>query len=400
MTLAIAGGMSACGGTEAGTLEKDSEASSDLLACRTKSPPPATCGEWSCDPVTRQWGLIPYDYGTVCNTIGHCDGQGSCVMPPPASGTVVPNFYVTHVVYAVPGKSSNVNYSAGFTSGSSTTTEGSWKNSISASVKAGTDLILSKESLTVSAGVEWGSTTSKQTDVVLTLNSAYKKVGWADGVNHNDDEIWFLPQPSIDVAIQPAYDIYPTSVSWQFSSNQPLTPYVVLVGWLNGAYAMPSDVSNALNHWGITPAFYSQMLKTDPFVNGLDPNTALDPTRFELVNAFPYEPVPAPGDAANTQTFSINRSTTNSTAQKSTVTYTAGLTYSGSGSFYGLFEATLTVADKLTFGSSSSSKDSTGTSMGESITVGQPPFGYTGPTVMRVYEDKVWKTFVFTLDWF
>lgn len=42
---------------------------------------------------------------------------------------------------------------------------------------------------------------------------------------------------------------------------------------------------------------------------------------------------------------------------------------------------------------------STGTGSMDGFTVGQPAFGYSGPTILHVYQDKIYKTYAFALDW-
>jgi hypothetical protein len=62
----------------------------------------------------------------------------------------------------------------------------------------------------------------------------------------------------------------------------------------------------------------------------------------------------------------------------------------------------LTSPSTWTWTESTSVKDSAGTSLSEqpTVVVGQPTFEYAGPTILRVYVDKIWKTYFFSLDWF
>ncbi len=43
-------------------------------------------------------------------------------------------------------------------------------------------------------------------------------------------------------------------------------------------------------------------------------------------------------------------------------------------------------------------KHTNATNTTESLVIAQPDFGYTGPTILRVYEDLMWHTYVFALD--
>ena len=80
--------------------------------------------------------------------------------------------------------------------------------------------------------------------------------------------------------------------------------------------------------------------------------------------------------------------------------YTTSVTVSGTASFVGLFKASMTATTGMTFSHSTSQRNTTGSSTTQSFTLTQPPYGYAGPTIVRVYLDKVWKTFVFSADYF
>jgi len=53
----------------------------------------------------------------------------------------------------------------------------------------------------------------------------------------------------------------------------------------------------------------------------------------------------------------------------------------------------------LTWTNSSSTKRSTANKTIDSLTIGQPSSDYNGPTLLHLYEDRIYKTYAFTLDW-
>jgi hypothetical protein len=62
-------------------------------------------------------------------------------------------------------------------------------------------------------------------------------------------------------------------------------------------------------------------------------------------------------------------------------------------SFLNLISASLKTEGKWTWTSGMTSGSSTGTTESASLIVGGPAFGYTGPTTMKVYYDRLYKTF-------
>jgi hypothetical protein len=327
----------------------------------------------------------------------HC-GKPICTCevdpPTPVTGTVSPSFYVTHVVYAPPGRGSSVNYTAGNTFGSTTSTSHSFKNDTKISVAGKAVPILFGGDFTVTGGRAWGSTDTDVTDISVETMQGYRKPGEIDGIDHDNDEIWFLMNPSLDVTVTPATPESSTSVSWQFSANQTPAPYYVYVKDLKHPEFMSATTKQVLDSHGITPAAYPELLKADPFAWG-DPG--IDPSRFDYIADFPYMPPSNPSDQPSTQTYAITRKENNSSDNKSEVTYTADVKVSTSGSFFGLFTATLALQNTMTWTSSTSHKQTAGNSAGETLTIAQPSFDYAGPGIVRVFMDKIWKTYVCVL---
>jgi len=379
-------------------------------------PPPNQCGQWTCDD--GGWDLIPYRQGTSCMKSGYpgtCNGDGWCVTNT-LFGNVIPNFYITHVIYALPGRQSSVSYGAGNTYGSTTTLTDNFQSQTQVSVSFGIGSPIFSTTFTLSYGHDWGSTSTTMDDISLQMGVTYTKPAEGDLIDHRWDEIWVLLNPQLDVNITPAYGTKPQLLQWQFSTPQPGTTQEygpIYVGWLLDPSTMPSDVSDRLARSGITPAYYPQLLAADPFAHGASPNPTLDPARFIPVayistdavsgsilgsNAVSYLPPYGPG-SPDVIRYNLTRNVTNTSTQETKSNYSAGYSVNASSGFIGLFKGSASNSNTFTWGHTSSTKTSTQTSKTDVIMIGQPNYGYNGPTILRVYEDTIWKTYFFSLDY-
>jgi hypothetical protein len=322
-------------------------------------------------------------------------------------GTVIPTFYVTHVVYAPPGASSDVSYSSGNVLGSNTSTSRSFNANVNVTAKSEAKFLGTGGSVSVSVGASWGNTSSRSTDVTVTTQVGITKPGAADFVdpananfqNHGNDEIWFLVKPRMEFRITPAWGSIPQQMEWSFAT-QNFLQYFVYVRELRNPSTMPANVKSFLDSQGITVDYYPQLLAANPLAAGLFPNTPMDPARFDYVGQVPYVPPSRPQDMPSRQTFSLTRATTNTSTVTRDSSYTTSVSVSGTASFVGMFKASMTATTGMTFSHSTSQRNTTGSSTTQSFTVTQPPHGYLGPTIVRIYLDKVWKTFVFSADYF
>jgi hypothetical protein len=308
----------------------------------------------------------------------------------PQNGVVIPRFYITHVIYAIPGKKSTITYSAGSTSGSTTTITSSSSSNVTASYKAGFALLATFD-YKLSFGKEWGSTDEHETDVVTTETNSYTTHGGADLVNHDDDEIFFLVRPRLLTTITP---VAPrgANVQWAFDPQQDLTRFSVLVGQLKHPCLMPASTKLLLESWGITEDDYPQFLRADPFANG---STAIDQTRFhKIASNFTYTPA-----AFNVDPSSWHHDLKKEDATSETITdsvkYTVGIEVTGGVNFIGMTK--LYFNGSYTWSNSSSKKTTTGTVTQDGFDLMQPPFGYDGPEIVDVYVDTIWKTYLFVV---
>jgi hypothetical protein len=328
-----------------------------------------------------------------------------CVPPPPPPAqnfTVVPDFYVTHVIYAPPGKSSSIEYSKTSTVGTTASSSKGFKSEYSVTATAGGGILGVDAEVSVTGGTEFGTTRSDSVDISTTYTNGLSKKGQVDVVDHNYDEIMIIMKPKLDVTVQPPGQVSTQkgSVKWKFGTQDTNhgIPMRLYAGWLNNAMQMPSNVRSTLSFYGITSDKYGKILAADPLFTGVTPNMTMDPARFEPVGTFPYVPPYAEGDEASTRTYSVEHSTTNTRGMESSRDYSVGVSVEGSAD-WGVLKASLKVEGSWTWSNTYGMETTMGSGSTDSFTLGQPEFGYTGPTLVRVYVDKVYKTYAFTLDY-
>ncbi len=342
---------------------------------------------------------------------------GICV-DAPIEGTVFPKFQVLFVAYSPPGRGSSVTYAAGTSVGSTITVANTWQNSTDMGITIGANVIVAQGAVTVSSNATVSGKSTRQEDVSFQQSESMRIPGQGDFVNHDWDQIWFLVKPAIHVKVQerpgPPYPVA-TEVSWQYEDHQRVTTFWVYVGELNGHIQIPPEVRAQMDAWGITPDFYPTLLQADPLVwptnmyttdsDGRpivlmpaagDPAQNFDAHRFELVEVLPYRPLGSPTEQPTVITYNVQQSQTQAFTSEVTQSYSVGGDYSATFNF--LLLARWRFADKFTFTNSTSVKLSNGKSTTDTLTLGQPSFGYAGPVVLYVYEDKIWHTYAFRLE--
>jgi hypothetical protein len=339
-----------------------------------------------------------------------CDNPRDCHKPmcrcipivTTETGLVVPNFFVTHVVYAPPGKMSSVTYADQSSFGSSTSETHSHKGDVkvTAGIAIPSKGFFAGSGLSISGGKAWGGSDTTTTDVLVETTSSWKKPGQTDIINHDDDEIWFLIDPKMEVTVQSS--VREKRVSWRFASDQTGTRmFFAYVGDLKNPAGMPPSVRQTLDEAGITEDYYPQLLQADPFAydSMMMPSAMFPRDRFECVTNIAYQPPREPGQGPGMLTHSVNRKEMASTTEASETSYTAGYKIMGSVNFAEIWRASLTVEGNWTWTHSTSTKLSTGNAKTDTFVISQPTTDYNGPTNVSVYVDKIWKTYVFNLDW-
>jgi hypothetical protein len=314
-------------------------------------------------------------------------------------GVVIPRFMVTHVVYAVPGAMSSVKYTSETKLGTTTSTSDSYKWGVKATAKGEGGIIPFGGSLSISAGRDWGSSQSHETDTTLTNSLGYSKPGQSDFIDHNFDEVWFMINPRVEVTVTtPAPRDLPPSLTWKFAANQSgSVPFWLYVGHLKDTNLITGGNRDLLNHYGFTERDFQALLQADP-LRDLPPGAtaAVDLKRFDPVAQMPYmRPFAGSG---STISYGIERNESNSWTDDDYYGYSTGVEFEAGISFIEAFKASVKVEGSFSWTHSSSRTLSKARSYGESVDIAQPSDSYQGPAVVRVYVDKIWKTFFFNLE--
>ena len=326
-------------------------------------------------------------------------GTWTAVGPVLLNGTAQAKYLVLTVIYAPPGtngghSTSSVSYQAGSTTGTTTSASQSFQVANSISFTGSAKYFGPGGSTSVSFSFSQSDTDSQSLDIKKSTTSTIGQSGpGQDGINHDEDEVWLLLNPTVNLAFSSV-----PSAAWTFSdSMSPITSPIqyLHVGWLNGHETMPTGVAAALQQAGVSAQDYPNILARDPFATG----AALDPTRFLLLNTtFPYEPPLNANDPVPTVTYNVSNSSTATVGSETVDTYKVGLSITASGGFLEFAKATLKDTASWQWTNKSSHTATSGTSESASVTIGGPAYGYTGNTVMEVYFDTMYKTFAFALD--
>jgi len=126
---------------------------------------------------------------------------------------------------------------------------------------------------------------------------------------------------------------------------------------------------------------------------------SLSAPRFLPINTtFPYEPPYSANDPVPTFTYNISNSQMATQTTTSEDDVKVGLTVSGSGSFLGFASFKLQDSASWEWTNKSSNAASSGTSQSAQLTIGGPGYGFSGPSMIQVYYDTVYRTFAFSLN--
>ena len=314
-------------------------------------------------------------------------------------------YTILSVDYVPPGTGSYVEYGVGGQVGTTVSTTDSWQSSLE--VERGADVSFQGVSLlseTVNFGNAWGGTTTTSIDQQASYAATTRINGpGADDINHDFDQIFLALDPIVNAdswtectnAVQECIDTFPPRwgpceclgdmvprLRWSVDDSRTL-PQIVRVGWLTGSLPMPDDVRATLEAHGITTADYPQILAADPFAYDSTGLTPPDPARFFPVAAYPYESV------SDTFTYRTNNNYSSSSTAGSSTSHTVKVTASGGPSLL-----RLRVSDSFTWKHDSQQRVTSGTSDAETFFLTMPSLDYSGTTVMYLYIDKIYKTFM------
>jgi hypothetical protein len=312
---------------------------------------------------------------------------------PPVHGAIQPKYVVLTVIYAPPGtnggkSTSSVVYSAGSTTGTTTSASQTFKQSYSISLEGSGGFLGNGGGAGLSFEYAKSATDNQSLEIKKSSATTIERTGPAqDGINHDEDQIWLWLNPKIDLALTPS------SAAWTFNRTDTAVLQYVNVGDLKDPAHMPPGVMNLLNKYGIIAADFPEILRRDPFA---EPSYNPDRQRYQPLNfTFPYEPPYSATDPVPTTTYNLSNSSTSTTGATAEDDYKIGLTISATGDFLDLAKATIKNVDTWEWTNRSSKLTTNGTTESASVKVGGPAFGYAGSTLMEVYFDSVYKTFAF-----
>jgi hypothetical protein len=319
-----------------------------------------------------------------------------CIVAPeqeePVEGTIEPDYLVLAVVYAPPGSAggapSSVAYGTGSNTGVTTSASSSFKQGYSVTVGAEGG-ILASGSVSSSFGYGRSSSSSESLDIKKSETTTIKVNGPAfDGIDHDRDLIYLWLNPLLKVRSTS------TEGRWTFSDGQRAEIQHVHVGWLKDPSSMPVGVVRALRRNGVTEEHFPDILQRNPFA--ASNAQVIDEERYQsLHSTFPYEPPFSESDTPPTYSFSLSTAISTSSGSSVSDSYKVGVSIKGGAGFEPIFKASLKLDGSWEWTSTSGSSESTGSSETSSVTITGPSFGYEGPTLMEVFYDTIYRTFLF-----
>jgi hypothetical protein len=295
-------------------------------------------------------------------------------------------YSIAAVWYSVPGPGSTTTYTAQSMSG--TTTSKSNDCSYGFTIGVQNDVGFKPyvdASLSVSFGHTWSqsSTTAIDSKVTYQTDNTIDGKG-ADDVDHSRDEIVLLIKPKVVFTSAWLHGTL-VDVKWALDGSGALL-YPLQVGWLLDPATMPQNVSRDLGAWGVFPTDYTEMLKADPYA--YDPAGIAQPAsqRFECVEQLYYLP-----GLPNHITYSMSNSYSSTVTTGTSHTYKVKLGLEGT-----ILSQKFSADNSWTWENSSSTANTSSTATTARLYLNQPSASYTGSTVLYVYVDKVYKTFLYS----
>lgn len=407
------GGASSSEGTSA-TESAALNINPDMRPPPCENPPPVSlpysraCASEEC--VGLEWKLAFHDGNCFLSSgaEGRCN-KGICGGPIQTGGGTA-NYFVSTILYAPPGSNGSsksvADYSTSSSLGTSTSATSSFSNVASIGVTASGSFI-GGASVGVQFDTSMSTTQSNELDVTKSASTDFKISGQVDGIDHNWDMIWLMLDPTVDVSV-----FADNHLEWGMTApvGKPAAFQYVYPAWLNGMAKMPANVATTLANAGITSADYATILARDPFspylriclAPGRCPPVlapTIDPNRYILQSfTFPYEPLPAiPNATCNPLNRTLTSDTITKTSNQFSDSYGVTITASA-GLDFGVLSAKLTASDKMTWTNTNTSGSSTDNKQSASLTVACASSSYTGPTLVDVYLDTLYNTFLFAFD--
>jgi hypothetical protein len=315
------------------------------------------------------------------------DDSGNCHPDPPLPpqpppklphGTIYPNYYLLTILYPPPGNGSEVDYGAGSSTGSKTSSQATVKSGFVMEAEAGDVEIDSKFTV--------GSTLGGATEITKTSTNTLKLTSRADAIDHMKDEfvLWMNPAITVDGTSATSYGflVGPTAGAPMSIVNvtaEELLDPTKMTDWRRAATASLTDADRA------------QILALDPLIHG---NVSTQPGRYQLLrDSFQLEGPDHPTDPIFAQGIELEDETVNST----TIGWSAGteieFKVGTDFSFFGLLSAGLKVGGSWEFEYEQEHESSSGTKQSISMSLQTDTVGYYA--LYDVYLDTAFNSFAF-----
>ena len=379
--------------------------------------------------------------------------------PSLTTGTLYPKFMVLDVLYAPPGAGSTMTYTDATMVGTSTSTDNTFKNEHTVTVKASFPVPYINATLTPQ--FDWGHTTTQDGTSTFSFNTTTtntlivpgaaavgtegtKKV-ISSGVDHESDiiRVWLNPAA--------VYTLPPTASNtliWNGFATNPNDPNVVAgamdivaltVSQLDGSACnftsipcIPAELQAALDrNWdsagagGLQTADFQTILQRDPFATNIslngspavppphttgtffDPSIPVsDPITQQCSTRYNFDPVLGQTFAfgqlgstnqALTQNYSLQSTTSHVTGNTTTDIYSVANTFSVTLGLPNKLSVSFTNANTFTWTNNYSSTKTNNSIITQALSIKNPLVTdkYSGPTQMQVWQDKIYGTFMF-----
>jgi hypothetical protein len=344
-----------------------------------------------------------------------CVMEKQCRPAPSRLGGLLPKYQLLTILYAPPGCTSSgpgcggpseVSYESGSSSGTRVSAKRSFADNTETSVDAGLS-VPGLASLTLSGSNGFSVTASDSTTQTISksLTTTIRIAGNGDGVNHGQDQFVLLLNPAVAVKVVPPLGGRgaPTRTLWSTGHTGPSAIiYTVYASELRDPSTMRPTVASQLQKLGFTNSDFATILAQDPFAGGA---SSIDKRRFVRTTwTFPYEPAlqqaDCPGGVCTCAAFSgvISNDLENEASGELQTQYTVGYSVSGGPTLpTGTTLTSLNIKDEksFTWTNSASKSATTSASQKASATVMCPSILYTGPTLMEIFWDSLYGSFVF-----
>jgi hypothetical protein len=321
----------------------------------------------------------------------------------PQSGRFPIPYAVLLLVYAPAGtnagksdpNNSLVEYSSGSTAGTTVSITKSFKQTygITASIGSGKD---GSDSQSLGFGLSYAdqSSDTSSLDIKKTITNDLKVPGPpSDGIDHSRDRIFILLSPTMNVTIDPQYNM-----NWglDFAGQNGGVVYLQM-DWLQDLdlfAKVEPDVKKRCDAAGMTAGDYAQLLSLNPFAKGPAP---IDTNRYQRTDInWPYEPPETDTDAVPVYTRNVSSAVTYTDQSTSQTTWS--LSAALGATFPDLLKLALGGTAAFEWSTTNSTLTTNGTAQIANLAFGGPAAGYSGPTQFIVYLDTVFNTYMFVLS--